>query len=1486
MILSTTKSVFVHTHNCFKQLLTIIMIMLFGLSGYDGFAQADPSLPTFTPDGLFDKVFDQNGNQYNIADLIITNQNRSPNNILLRTVPINCNSNSIFSLFFEDGSGMEPVADPIQNGINAGRRAVACQVFQDLSDFLTNASSPLQPTSNVKVNIWVRNITNMNNVDAGTLGLASSFFNMPSNATLGGIADNEIWKTIHNGVDSYTNVTAPIATTTGSSNGSGIFYHGMMAFDFTNFTWNTNTSQQATAAQFDLYTVILHEVTHALGFASIIDKDGLSKFGNNFRYFSRYDTFLRTNNLSAPLLTTTNANPMYNNVFNPSLNTTILHPGALPCVTDTTNCLSAIQYVGTTTVPVYTPNCFSNGSSLSHFEDQLFPTCANPHGNNQYFVMSDSNGMGVTKRFLKPEERIALCDMGYAVNATYGVSGAVINSGNTSFNYPSTTVCSGITVAGICDGRTATNNYQYIGNAGAPITILGSQILGNDSNAAGFTALEDMRDPAAVAITNGTNATTITFNSTMAGVHLLRYIPTNGTQQGNITYIYVFVNSTTFTVNGPICAPTPNACDLVMNGNFEQNITNINNLVNRACGWWTNSPATADLHTSACNFFGIQNDAIAGNNNYGGFWTSGWATNNSTSLETVNTRLKQPLIAGFTYQLTYNISLAEASRGVAVNTSAFLSNSDATQDINGNINTNNGILLTNGLLTSSSDNNIWDTVSFTFTSVTGGEEFLVIGAISDVTFGPNPLITSPSGACSFYTSPVTQTQLFSYNYIDNVSLIPTNGATFNFPATICGGTTIPDLAILVDAVPVGGVFTGQGVLLDAITGIYSYDPSTLAAGTYAITYSYNNSAGCPIALVRNVTVTPLATPAFDQINPICAGNTFVLETTDLNGITGTWSPAEDFTATTTYTFTPTAGLCASTSTMTVEVIAPAVISGEPIVCENNIIIFTASEPGGTWSVSDPSLADMDPNTGKFKGLLAGLVKVFYEINGSQCPSDPFEVTVIDSTTRPDFSFPTTICLGSTPPLLPPTSDNGMTGFWTPATIDNMTTGTYNFKTTAPLCDKTFTFAVTVIDPNTDPVVANPDVISQHFALVASTTTDSILNNDTFAGVVITPSVSGLIINLFDAPPGVTANIDGTLNIPSDLPVGQYIIKYQVKTECGQAYAVVTLNITNDAGIVAPPRHFIDPEYCLNSNPFTTNNTVLNHVTINGIPATTANVDISNFVTPNPAIILNPNGTLSFPANTPYIDYYFTCTVCPSGSTVGCVNLVRPIQWIAKTLYINFDGFECTTDGILSTTYGLDYLMGNPMLGITDNDQYDNNCQFVYSPNTKRALLGTNVTVTNVNMIGDTGAFFQLNQNTGILTAVPGAQIPPGTYYFGYTLCDINHPNVCETVTTNWIRVNAQRKAGTNSSLEKPEVNFDKITIYPNPSTNIFNIDFKGFVAKTTKVEVYNILSQKMFEDEVSNVSVYKLSLENLPTGNYLVKIKDGNQTISKKIIKQ
>ena len=66
MILSIKKSVFVHTHthNCFKQLLTIIMILLIGLSGYDGFAQSEPVVTNLSPEGKLEVIFDQFGKQY------------------------------------------------------------------------------------------------------------------------------------------------------------------------------------------------------------------------------------------------------------------------------------------------------------------------------------------------------------------------------------------------------------------------------------------------------------------------------------------------------------------------------------------------------------------------------------------------------------------------------------------------------------------------------------------------------------------------------------------------------------------------------------------------------------------------------------------------------------------------------------------------------------------------------------------------------------------------------------------------------------------------------------------------------------------------------------------------------------------------------------------------------------------------------------------------------------------------------------------------------------------------------------------------------------------------------------------------------------------------------------------------------------------------------------------------------------------------------
>ena len=69
-----------------------------------------------------------------------------------------------------------------------------------------------------------------------------------------------------------------------------------------------------------------------------------------------------------------------------------------------------------------------------------------------------------------------------------------------------------------------------------------------------------------------------------------------------------------------------------------------------------------------------------------------------------------------------------------------------------------------------------------------------------------------------------------------------------------------------------------------------------------------------------ITVNPNITPIFNQVTPICSGTTLnALPTNSTNGIVGTWSPALNNSVTTSYTFTPSAGQCATTATMTISV---------------------------------------------------------------------------------------------------------------------------------------------------------------------------------------------------------------------------------------------------------------------------------------------------------------------------------------------------------------------------------------------------------------------------------------------------------------------------------------------------------------------------------------------------------------------------------------
>ena len=97
---------------------------------------------------------------------------------------------------------------------------------------------------------------------------------------------------------------------------------------------------------------------------------------------------------------------------------------------------------------------------------------------------------------------------------------------------------------------------------------------------------------------------------------------------------------------------------------------------------------------------------------------------------------------------------------------------------------------------------------------------------------------------------------------------------------------------------------------------------------YAVANQACNAAQIVSTEANFTTLGAAVTPTFTQVAPICSGATLAtLPTTSNNGITGTWSPALNNTATTTYSFAPTLGQNASTATMTVTVNSVAAPTG-------------------------------------------------------------------------------------------------------------------------------------------------------------------------------------------------------------------------------------------------------------------------------------------------------------------------------------------------------------------------------------------------------------------------------------------------------------------------------------------------------------------------------------------------------------------------------
>ncbi len=305
-------------------------------------------------------------------------------------------------------------------------------------------------------------------------------------------------------------------------------------------------------------------------------------------------------------------------------------------------------------------------------------------------------------------------------------------------------------------------------------------------------------------------------------------------------------------------------------------------------------------------------------------------------------------------------------------------------------------------------------------------------------------------------------------------------ASISYATPFCATIATPQSVTLTGT----GTYTGgtyssapAGLTINAATG--DITPASSTPGTYTVTYTVAPSGGCPgTSATTSVTIDPVVTPTFNAVAPICSGAALsALPTTSLNGITGTWAPALNNTTTTTYTFTPTAGQCATTTTLQIVVnpnITPTFNAVAPICSGATLSALPTTSLNGITGTWTPALDNTTTTTYTFTPT------------AGQCATTTTLQIVVNPNITPTFNAVAPICSGAALSALPTTSLNGITGTWTPA-LDNTTTTTYTFTPTAGQCATTTTLQI-VVNPNITPTFNAVAPICSGAALSALPTT--------------------------------------------------------------------------------------------------------------------------------------------------------------------------------------------------------------------------------------------------------------------------------------------------------------------------------------------------------------------------------------------------------------
>jgi len=348
---------------------------------------------------------------------------------------------------------------------------------------------------------------------------------------------------------------------------------------------------------------------------------------------------------------------------------------------------------------------------------------------------------------------------------------------------------------------------------------------------------------------------------------------------------------------------------------------------------------------------------------------------------------------------------------------------------------------------------------------------------------PDFVQIDPICAGDDFVLPTTSTNGVKGSWLPAIDNTKTTEYTFTPDAGECATTAAMEVVVIQKTIPtfvqIDPICVGEDFVLPT-TSTNGVKGSWLPAfdNTETTEYTFTPDAGvCATTATMEVVVIPKTIPTFVQIDPICAGDDFVLPATSTNGVKGSWLPAIDNMKTTEYTFTPDAGVCATTATMEVVVIPktiPTFVQIDPICAGDDFVLPTTSTNGvkGSWlpAVDNTETTEytFTPNT----GVCATTAKMTVAINPKTIPA---------------FAQIDPICAGDGF-VLPATSTNGVKGSWLPA-IDNTKTTEYTFTPDAGVCATTATMEVAV-NQETTPTFAQIDPIYAGDNIVLPTTSEN------------------------------------------------------------------------------------------------------------------------------------------------------------------------------------------------------------------------------------------------------------------------------------------------------------------------------------------------------------------------------------------------------------